>query len=248
MLRKNHNLFIDKSLVAVSERLKDFSLSIIRKKITMLKEDTVLQKKISIAFSGGNSPKIFFKLFANALTDEDLAYLEFFQVDERCTINTDYSLFNRQLIQKYFLARCSTTVKFNFIELLNKNNSPKKIAKTYSNEIRHFFSKNNSQSFDIVFLGVGNDGHTASIFPASNELLNAKNISEYAIATQAPTTASPHVPRITLSLKTINDADNILVLLSGQQKLDLLTKNINESLPIFHINSKANFFINNKEK
>jgi len=73
-------------------------------------------------------------------------------------------------------------------------------------------------SFDLVLLGMGSDGHTASLFPGTDQLEEHKKW----VASVRKGTGTPPVPRITLTLPVFNGAKNILFLISGNEKRKIL--------------------------
>jgi 6-phosphogluconolactonase len=73
-------------------------------------------------------------------------------------------------------------------------------------------------SFDLILLGMGTDGHTASLFPGS-DFLDEK---EKWVAAVSGEQGSPPVPRITLTLPVLNQAKNVLFLISGNKKKKIL--------------------------
>ena len=88
---------------------------------------------------------------------------------------------------------------------------------------------------------MGTDGHTASLFPGSNFL----NEHEKWVAAVEEDTGSPPVPRITLTLPLINQAKNIIFLVSGKEKniiLDSILKRPDKALnyPAAHVNPREN--------
>ncbi|MBN2645618.1 MAG: 6-phosphogluconolactonase [Desulfuromonadaceae bacterium] len=73
---------------------------------------------------------------------------------------------------------------------------------------------------DIVLLGMGEDGHVASLFPCGDELQSLETV----VAVDAPADASPPVARVSLTLPVFNQARFLVILASGQRKMDLQDK------------------------
>jgi len=82
--------------------------------------------------------------------------------------------------------------------------------------------------FDLVLLGMGTDGHTASLFPGSAQLEE----KERWVAAVSGDTASPPVPRITLTLPVFNQARNLLFLISGDRKKKILDSFLNKQAQV----------------
>jgi 6-phosphogluconolactonase len=99
-----------------------------------------------------------------------------------------------------------------------------------------------SEPYDMVFLGMGNDGHFASLFPGAPNLASHLSLSntERVVGVPAPTTATPAVPRITLTLAELTRASRIVLVLQGQAKLDVLMDSLARDLPIAHLCSAIN--------
>ena len=238
---KNNKLqtFFDADLEASSLRLANEIIAKLRQKINFFVKNKS-QQKIFIALSGGNTPKNLFNLLAKNITKTEWQFIEIFQVDERCVTSAGYNITNRKLIQETLL-KLATSATCHFIKLLNANNNPTIIAREYQQKITERFEKYNKNNFDFIILGMGNDGHTASIFPTSKLLKNITN--KLVSSTNAPTTASPQVPRITLTYQAINNAENIYILLNGAEKINLLKSPKAKNLPIGKIKSSAKFFL-----
>ena len=90
-------------------------------------------------------------------------------------------------------------------------------ADAYERTLRHVLGADATQplAIDLVLLGVGPDGHTASLFPGSPVLAER---TRWARAVEAPTTVQPAVPRVTLTLPCLNGARNVLFLVAGNDK------------------------------
>jgi len=99
--------------------------------------------------------------------------------------------------------------------------SPAEAAGLYESDLRDFFGVGKSSggaTFDLVILGMGEDGHTASLFPGSDAL---EERERWAVAVEAPEGAGP-ARRVTLTLPILNSAESALFLVSGREKADAL--------------------------
>ena len=101
---------------------------------------------------------------------------------------------------------------------------PENEAVRYSKEISEFIPKRDGlPEFDLIILGLGVDGHTASIFSTNKELLNSEKICEVAFH---PLTKQK---RITITGRVINNADSVVFLVAGKRKACIVEKIINGS-------------------
>jgi 6-phosphogluconolactonase len=99
-------------------------------------------------------------------------------------------------------------------------------------------------SLDLILLGMGDDGHTASLFPHSPQLQETKH---RCVATPVSPT-EPHLPRLTMTFPFINSARNVLVLVTGKSKAESIaqvlplvkssTRNV-EELPITNVQPES---------
>jgi 6-phosphogluconolactonase len=102
--------------------------------------------------------------------------------------------------------------------------SPEAGAKEYEKTLREFFQPSAEgdpskafPSFDLVLLGIGQDGHIASLFPGDSAL---EEKQRWVVAVDGAN-ASPPVPRITLTLPAINKARNVIFLAAGSNKREV---------------------------
>ncbi|WP_428561762.1 MAG: 6-phosphogluconolactonase [Solidesulfovibrio sp. DCME] len=96
-------------------------------------------------------------------------------------------------------------------------------AETYEAELREALGAGPGEvpALDLVLLGLGPDGHTASLFPGSPAL---GETTALVAAVPAPTTAEPHVPRLTFTLPLLNAARHVLFLAVAKGKEAALSK------------------------
>ena len=171
------------------------------------------QEIVNVALPGGRSIIRFFQILhcqfsarSNCISDPSRVY--FYLTDERVSTNRDE--LNENQLNNIFFDSLNTTFK-TFFELSNR-----------FDEYNKFFAPTN-KFFDFVFLGAGEDGHIASIFPKQNNALLSK---AYYLEVISLNKSPPQ--RITLSQKAILEAKNIIVLFIGTYKRQAL-KNFQNS-------------------
>ena len=164
----------------------------------------------NIILSGGKSPMGFYKLLAKQ--NVDWLNYKITLSDER-DVNSDHKLSNEGIIKSVI-----NNDEFNnsFISLRDINAEQK---------------LNNINKYQFCLLGMGMDGHFASIFPEMDNLNDAYNLSDSLISIP---NGFPDVPRISMTLNEINKADEIILLVKDKAKIDLIFSNrvITETLPI----------------
>lgn len=181
------------------------------------------QEKINVALSGGDTPTPFFELLASDYADKiDWNRVHFYWSDERCVSPDDddsnYGVANRLLLSKIQID--ATNVHRVFGE-----NDPDEERGRYENHIYENveIDDNAIPQFDLIILGIGTDGHTASIFPHQMQFLKSDRVCEVAIH---PETAQK---RITLSGSVINGAHRIAFLVTGESKAAVLEQVVNKT-------------------
>ncbi|MCF6176898.1 MAG: 6-phosphogluconolactonase [Victivallaceae bacterium] len=98
--------------------------------------------------------------------------------------------------------------------------TPADAVADYRREIASFRKKRgDGLCFDLILLGMGNDGHTASLFPGSPALAEQDAL---VVAVPAPSTSAPCIPRITMTYPAFEAAATIAVMITGKQKQSLL--------------------------
>lgn len=174
--------------------------------------------RFNVVLSGGSTPKLMFAKLAAILADNPLPLdkIYFFFGDERMVPETsEESNFRsaNELLLKPLGVRERNIFRFR-TEL-----EPDAAAADYSRRVRgHFGIESGFPSFDLVFLGLGTDGHTASLFPGTDVLNEQEKIA-----------ASVFVPkfdahRLTLTFGVLNSAAAVAFLVTGADKRDVLCK------------------------
>jgi len=173
----------------------------------------VISKKgrASMAVSGGRTPIRLFKEFS--LLNIDWTKIDLTLADDRWVDAKDADS-NELLVRTHLIK--NKAAKVNFIPLKNDAKTAKE-GQVYSEKMLRKITL----PFDVVILGMGSDGHTASLFPCADELPEAMNLnnSNYLIST-SPKTA-PY-QRLSLTARVIFDSKNIFLHLNGSSKLHTL--------------------------
>lgn len=208
-----HTLIITKDYADLCETVVRDILSLSKKKI---KE----KGQFVMALSGGETPKGVYSLMAMPGTRSQFEWdkIHFFWGDERCVPPQDprsnYGMVWEALLTKINMPEANV----HFIQ--TQGFDPDTSAFLYEREIFHFFKLGPGEipSLDLVLLGLGKDGHVASLFPESPALHETKRL-----VTQT-TLKATHEARITLTFPVINRADSIFFLASGLEKAQTLQK------------------------
>src|SRR4030042_4633293 len=145
------------------------------------------QPKVNIVLSGGNTPQLLYRKIASHIAFssqvDDWNKVHFFWGDERC-VPPHHSESNFGMANRYLLRALNITVSN--IHRIHGESRPEDEAVRYSGEIRsHVATRNSIPVFDWVFLGMGDDGDTASIFPDQMSLLYADAICAVAVHPQS---------------------------------------------------------------
>jgi 6-phosphogluconolactonase len=195
----------------VSRQALDTQLSV--QVASILAQAIRLTGKASIAVSGGSTPKGFFK----ALSHVDLPWekITVTLADERW-VNIDSDASNTQLVHQNLLQNKAKKAKFFHLK-------QGEVLSDQTLDDLNLAAKTALLPVDVLILGMGEDGHTASLFPCSDEITSALDINNsHALMAVTPKTA-PHT-RITFSFASLMTSKNIFLHLSGQAKKDVLEK------------------------
>jgi 6-phosphogluconolactonase len=209
-----HNLHVFENAVKTAQAVAE----LISEAATEKKRDS---KPFNIAVSGGNTPRELFAFMADEYKDLiPWETIRIFWVDERCVEpnhpDSNFGMTHDNLLYQPFIP--STNVF-----RMKGEEFPEDEALRYKNLLwKELPVKHGFPVFDLVLLGVGFDGHTASIFPDNLALID----SEYSVAvTVQPETKQK---RLTLTAKVINNAEKVVFMVTGENKssiiADIITK------------------------
>jgi 6-phosphogluconolactonase len=172
--------------------------------------------RFSVALAGGSTPAGLYRLLARRPFREQVSWPDavLYLGDERC-VPPDDPRSNTRMIRETLLAGLTSTpvtLRVPPIEL-----PPPEAAAAYADQLRRDFLLRGAARphFDLILLGMGDDGHAASLFPGMPALTERRRL---AVATDVPTYVRPFVPRITLTLPVLNAAEHVMFLASGAGK------------------------------
>ncbi len=169
-------------------------------------------RNLNIALSGGGTPDFFYKHLSETGNEKSHLFnsINFFWVDERC-VPPDHEDSNFRKVNEILLK--TKGIKSENIFRIRGEKSPESEAERYSRVLKENLPEKNSIPFlDIVFLGVGTDGHIASLFPEDSLLKVRKKLTGVAIS------PDNGVKRVTITLPVINNAGKVIFLVTGAKK------------------------------
>jgi 6-phosphogluconolactonase len=182
----------------------------------LLNEFIKIRGTSTIVLSGGETPKnIYQYLGSNFAEKVDWNKIYFFWGDERC-VGPDDEDSNYRLAKINLLTKIPVPEKNKF-RILGEL-EPHEASEDYERKLKKFFFGEKLPSFDIVLLGIGNDGHTASLFPKGKALkIEDRWVTEDYIEKLKSW-------RVTMTLPVFNNSKNILFIASGREKSNIINK------------------------
>jgi 6-phosphogluconolactonase len=187
--------------------------------------------RFTVALSGGSTPRKMYSILAEEpfLDTVPWSSIYFFWGDER-SVPPDHADSNYRMAYETLLSKVGVPGE-NIFRIPAEQPDPARAAEQYSATLIEFFLTgaarpltaplSNVPRFDLVLLGMGPDGHTASLFPHTPALDNDESIA----AANYVEKLKAH--RITLTAKTINNARNVTFVVAGEDKAEAL-KNVIE--------------------
>jgi 6-phosphogluconolactonase len=187
--------------------------------------------RVAICLTGGSSPKQLYRLLATDAYRNQIPWdrVHWFIGDERF-VPPDDPLNNMGVARRLFLDRNAPAA--NIHPIPTDAADPRDAARRYQSELQSFYGANelacSRPLFDLVLMGVGPDGHTASLFP---EYPAVEEIERWVVGVPQAH-VEPFVPRVTLTLPALNSCREMLFEVAGAEKRVILTRMLDgENLP-----------------
>jgi 6-phosphogluconolactonase len=195
----------------------DMAMKVAEEMVNMISVSAKKDKRFTLALSGGTTPEILFSILSEKFSKSvPWEHVHIFWGDERC-VPPDNPESNFGMAQRKLLMGIEIPSR-NIHRILGEND-PEMEASRYSEEISLFTRERDEKPlFDLILLGLGEDGHTASIFPGHPELMESERICSVALH---PVTFRK---RITLTGRVINNADAVTFLVAGRKKESVVKK------------------------
>ena len=177
-----------------------------------------------VAISGGKTPRQTHRMLAQEPFCSDIPWkgVRLFWVDER-GVPADHEASNFGAAQKDFLDR----VPLSEHQYHPMPQDPENGAIQYERDLLQAFGLNEGQFpvFDLVYLGVGRDGHTASLFPGDVALEEKRRL------VAAVKGGEPYLDRLTLTLPAMNRSEQIIFMVSGRDKAAVMKSLFDKASP-----------------
>lgn len=182
--------------------------------IQVANESLHQSERFSVALAGGKTPRRVYELLADEPFKNliDWSRVHLFFGDERC-VPRDHPESNYGMVKAALISKIPIPIQN--VHRIPGEGDPKQSAEAYELELRRFFSEHEWPRFDLVLLGMGEDGHTASLFPNSAAL---SETIRWVVATRN----DGGQDRITLTIPALNRARSVMFLVTGKAKAQRL--------------------------
>ncbi|NUQ04323.1 MAG: 6-phosphogluconolactonase [Anaerolineae bacterium] len=191
-----------------------------------------LRERFSLVLSGGKTPREAYKLLGDEMASEiDWTYTHVFWSDERC-VPYEHLDNNAKMARETLLDY--VPIPMDHIHRVQSFLEPAEAAEHYQKEVlRYFESRGSVPRFDLILLGIGADGHTASLFPGTQAL---QEVDRLIVPNYVSSLDSW---RITMTLPLLNAADHVVFYVLGEDKAETLARILSSEeadLPAARIN------------
>jgi 6-phosphogluconolactonase len=175
----------------------------------------------SVCLSGGSTPRRLYGQLADPIFASRLPWdrMHWFWGDERF-VPYDHPDSNYRMALEMFLSRVPVPPA-NIHAIPTEGLVPEQSAAMYEATLKHFYGSDAMTSerplFDVTLLGIGNDGHTASLFPGQPALLETSKWAVAVIGAKAE-------PRITLTYPALDSSRDVAFLATGDEKRNMVAR------------------------
>jgi 6-phosphogluconolactonase len=168
--------------------------------------------RFAVALAGGSTPKATYEVLARDCADDlDWSKVHVFFGDER-PVPPDHEDSNYRTARETLLSR----IRVGSVHRLRCELPSEEAAAAYEEDLREFFGPDEPPSFGLILLGLGADGHTASLFPETSAL---EETDRWVVANPV---LKLEATRLTLTVPVINAAKAVTFLVSGSDKAEAL--------------------------
>lgn len=205
----------------------DLSRRAARQFVDFAKQCVAERGRFTVCLSGGSTPRQMYALLAEEpfLREAPWSDIHIFWGDER-VIPLDQPDNHYRMASDIFLTRVPIPQR-NVHRMPVESDTAAKAADQYENLLKTFFdlAAGELPRFDLIILGMGADGHTASLFPGTPAL---NETTRFVAANYVPKLAAD---RLTLTVPVLNEARQVMFLVSGRNKADALQRVLQNSQP-----------------
>lgn len=212
---------VTKPDLVVSRDRPELAAEAVRRVVAAAHDAITQRQRFTLVLSGGSTPQLAYEMLASPqnVSQMDWSRTWLFFGDERCVPSDDprsnYHMAAQALLEPVRIPADHV------LAIPTDRGTPALSAAAYESQLRQFFGLSESGTrphFDLVLLGLGNDGHTASLFPGMPSLDETR---AWAVGTP-PGVLPPPVDRVTLTFPVFNAARKVLFLVSGEEKATIV--------------------------
>ena len=204
--------------IAVVSNPEELSLRAVEEFIRLSEESIREKGRFTVALSGGSTPKELYRLLADNRCSNRITWkrVNLFWSDERC-VPPDHSKSNYRMVRELLIDR-TPIPKENIYRMPAELDDHAGAAREYTQALQTFFHLKAGEfpRFDLILLGIGDDGHTASLFPHTLALDDTAGL------VSANYVEKLGEYRLTLTVPLINRAACVIFLISGESKAAVL--------------------------
>jgi 6-phosphogluconolactonase len=206
----------DKPVIEIFPSAGDLANAAAAHFVERSRQSIAARSVFTVALSGGSTPRLLHEHLAQPgyANEVDWRHVELFWGDERCvppeSDQSNFRMAMETLIEHVPLPELN-------IHRMIGEDDPQEAAAAYEDQLRRVFGGRDAR-FDLIFLGLGENGHIASLFP------HTKLLHETTKEVAAMYVEEVKMSRITFTPKVINAAEEVVFLVSGEGKADVVQR------------------------